>query len=192
MAKGTPFAPTRDADTTDGFNRGSYRQLVTPLDRKYASAGATVELSDSVEMFTELQWNSTTTNDSTIEPFPFNMNSIWLTDRGGAGGLDVNSPLLRDLLRDNLIADGVTNLNQTSWVRRMVEFGARSTDLSRDTVRIASGFDWAINDSWTLDTYVTWGRTQQVQDNGGTGINTYTAVYDVVGRYYYVGLTFTF
>lgn len=54
MAKGTPFAPTRDADTTDGFNRGSYRQLVTPLDRKYASAGATVELSDSVEMFTEL------------------------------------------------------------------------------------------------------------------------------------------
>lgn len=164
---GTPFTYSSDPENSDGFNRGSYRQLVTPLERKYAAAGARYELSDAASLFTEVQWNSTSTKDSTIEPYPFDMNDIWIPDRGGVGGLDVNSPLLPELLRNNLINDGVTNLNQVPWVRRMVEFGARSTDLSRDTVRIAAGVDFEINDDWALDTYITWGRTQQSQENGG-------------------------
>lgn len=164
---GTPFNFSQAADGTDRFNRASYRQLVTPLERKYAAGGVSVELSDQVQYFGEFQWNSTETNDSTIEPYPFDLNDIWVPSRGGIGGLDVNSPLLPELLRNNLLADGITNLNQVSWVRRMVEFGPRSTDLSRNTVRIANGIEWFINDNWTLDTYLTWGKTQQTQENGG-------------------------
>ena len=153
---------------TDGFNRASYRQLVTPLERKYAAAGLTLELSDDVSMFTELNWNTTKTIDSTIEPTPLDIvNDVWKKSRNGTGGMDVNSPLIPDALRANLIADGITNLNQTTFVRRMVEFGARSTDLERDTIRVATGVDWAINDTWTSQTYLTWGRTDQQQDNGG-------------------------
>ncbi|GAB5382134.1 MAG: TonB-dependent receptor [Aliiglaciecola sp.] len=164
---GTPFNFAQDANGTDRFNRASFRQLVTPLERKYAAAGANVEVNDEVTVYSEIQWNSTETNDSTIEPFPFDLNDIWIPERGGEGGLDVNSPLVPDLLRENLLADGVTNLNQVSWVRRMVEFGPRSTDLTRDTVRIATGVEWAVSDDWVLDTYLTWGKTQQTQENGG-------------------------
>lgn len=158
---GTPY--TGD----DGFNRASYRQLITPLKRKYVAAGIEVELASDVSMFAEVQWNSTTTDNSTIEPTPFDVNDVWIPDRGGVGGLDVSSPLLPDLLRQNLIADGVTNLNEVTWVRRLVEFGARSTDLSRDTTRLATGINWALDDNWTLDTYLTWGQTQQHQEDGG-------------------------
>ncbi|MEI8600206.1 hypothetical protein P4S55_03145 [Shewanella sp. PP-Sp27a-2] len=127
-----------------------------------------MELADNVSMFTELNWNTTKTKDSTIEPTPLDVvNDVWLKNRNGNGGMDINSPLIPDALRNALIADGITNLNQTSFVRRLVEFGARSTDLERDTVRIATGVDWAIDDTWTSQTYLTWGRTDQSQDNGG-------------------------
>jgi len=154
--------------STGSFNRASYRQLVTPLERKYAAAGLNMELADNVSMFTEVNWNTTKTKDSTIEPTPLDVvNDVWLKNRNGTGGMDINSPLIPDALRNALIADGITNLNQTSFVRRLVEFGPRSTDLERDTVRIATGIDWAINDTWASQTYLTWGRTDQLQDNGG-------------------------
>jgi iron complex outermembrane recepter protein len=152
----------------NSFNRASYRQLVTPLERKYAAFGLKQELSDSVRMFSEVNWNTTKTIDSTIEPTPFHIpNDVWFKTRNGTGGMDVNSPLVPDLLRQKLIADGVTNLNQTTFVRRMVEIGARSTDIERSTFRVASGFDWDINDVWTNNTYFTWGRTDTVQESGG-------------------------
>ena len=161
-ADGTPF-------TNDGrFNRASYRQLVTPIERKYAAFGLKQELSDSVRLFTEVNWNNAKTNDSTIEPTPLNVNDdIWLRDRNGTGGMDINSPLIPELLRQNLIADGVTNLNETTFVRRMVELGARSTDVERSTIRVATGFDWDINDDWSNNTYLTWGQTDTHQENGG-------------------------
>ncbi|ABM25408.1 MULTISPECIES: TonB-dependent receptor domain-containing protein [Shewanella] len=153
---------------TGSFNRASYRQLVTPLERKYAAAGLNMELSDNVSMFTELNWNTTKTKDSTIEPTPLDVvNDVWLKNRNGKGGMDINSPLIPDALRNALIADGITNLNQTTFTRRLVEFGARSTDLERNTVRVATGIDWAIDDTWASQTYFTWGRTDQLQDNGG-------------------------
>ncbi|OEG74691.1 TonB-dependent receptor [Shewanella colwelliana] len=161
-ADGTPF-------TADGrFNRASYRQLVTPLERKYAAAGLTQEINDDVSFFTEINWNTTKTKDSTIEPTPLDVvNDIWLQDRNGTGGMSINSPLVPDALRNALAADGISNLNETTFVRRLVEFGARSTDLERDTVRIATGVDWQINDEWANQTYLTWGRTDQFQENGG-------------------------
>jgi iron complex outermembrane receptor protein len=152
----------------NSFNRASYRQLVTPLERKYAAFGLKQELSDSVRMFSEVNWNTTKTIDSTIEPTPFHVpNDVWLKTRNGTAGMDINSPLIPDLLRQNLIADGVTNLNQTTFVRRMVEIGARSTDIERTTFRVANGFDWDINDVWTNNTYFTWGRTDTIQQSGG-------------------------
>ncbi|KVX02383.1 TonB-dependent receptor [Shewanella frigidimarina] len=152
----------------NSFNRASYRQLVTPLERKYAAFGMKQELSDSVRMFTEVNWNTTKTIGSTIEPTPFHVpNDVWLKTRNGTGGMDINSPLIPDLLRQNLIADGVTNLNQTTFVRRMVEIGARSTDIERTTMRVASGFDWDVNENWANNTYFTWGRTDSLQQNGG-------------------------
>ncbi len=159
---GTPF-------TEDGrFNRAAYRQLITPLERKYAAFTFNQELSDSVVMFTEVNWNNAKTYDSTIEPSAFDVvEDAWLEPRGGTGGMSIYSPLVPELLRDNLEADGYSDLNEVGFVRRMVEFGPRSTDLERDTIRIATGVDWDIDDSWQLNAFLSWGKTDQTQENGG-------------------------
>ncbi|MCM2679821.1 TonB-dependent receptor domain-containing protein [Echinimonas agarilytica] len=157
---GTPF--------DNRFNRAEYRQLITPLERKYAAAGINLDISPNVSVFTELNYNNAKTTDSTIEPTPLDVvNDVWLKDRNGTGGMDVNSPLLPDTLRDQLMLDGITNLNETTFVRRQLEFGARSTNLERDTIRLATGLDWDIDGNWISSTYVTWGKTDQVQENGG-------------------------
>ena len=88
------------------------------------------------------------------------------------GMAGVYSPLVPELLRQNLLAEGIDNPNETTFVRRMSEFGTRSTDVTRDTLRIASGFTYNINYNWTWDTHTTWGRTNQELELNGGQINT--------------------
>ncbi|TKB44674.1 TonB-dependent receptor plug domain-containing protein [Thalassotalea mangrovi] len=179
---GTPFNGASD-DSGDRFNRASYRQLVTPIERKYAALNIKQEVSDSLEMFTEVNWNTSKTNDSTIEPVPFDaITDVYLPDRGGEVGLLVGNPMVPQGLRDALIADGLTlNDPLPGLVRRMVEFGPRSTDVERDTIRIASGFDWDISDSWVVNAFISWGKTDQRQESGGqVNIERTALAFDVV------------
>ncbi len=173
------FAQTGNSDR---FNRAEYRQLITPLDRKYVAMNLRQEISDNVEFFAEANYNNSATKGSTIEPTPFTTDDVYLPSRGGMGGIDINSPMVPDLLRTNLqndhakavakaIADGKpvpSPLTQLpTMVRRMVEFGSRSTDLERDTIRVVQGIDWNIDNNWMFNTYLSWGKTDQRQDNGG-------------------------
>lgn len=153
-----------------GFNRASARQLVTPLERRYVAAEIRQRLASDFSVFGSVHWNSAETQGATMEPTTFNIGEdLWMNHRveQPVGGLDVYSPLVPDLLRQNLLAEGINNLNETTFVRRMSEFGTRSTDVTRDTLRLASGFTYDINYNWTWDTYMTWGRTNQQQLNGG-------------------------
>ncbi len=156
------------------FNRANFRQLVVPVERKYAAAGIKYDITDDVTLFSELNWNSTQTRDSTIEPTPFDIGSdAFFTDRGGVFDIQLDNPLLPQELVDNLLANGVVSFNDNgsgaplSFVRRMLEFGARSTDLERDTIRIASGLDWSIDNNYVVNAYISWGKTDQRQENGG-------------------------
>ncbi|KZN58886.1 TonB-dependent receptor domain-containing protein [Pseudoalteromonas luteoviolacea] len=166
---GTAFEGALNDRTNNRFNRAQFRQLITPIERKYVSGSLNLEVSDDVTMFTEFQWNNAATNGSTIEPTAVKVNdAIWLNDKGGQGGMSIDSPLIPELLRTNLKNLGVTDLNQTTdFVRRMIEFGPRDTSLERDTVRAAVGFDWDIDGNWMLSTYATYGQTTQTQQNGG-------------------------
>ena len=178
-ADGTPYTGISGGQA---FNRASYRQLVTPLERKYAAMNIKQEINDDVEYFAEVNWNSSKTYNSTIEPTPFTTDDVFLPSRGGVGGISMSNPMVPELLRQNLLADGYTmEDNIPALVRRMVEFGARSTDLERDTIRIATGVDWAINDSWALNTYVSWGKTDQRQENGGqVNVERAARAFDVI------------
>ncbi|ETJ46914.1 TonB-dependent receptor domain-containing protein [Pseudoalteromonas agarivorans] len=178
-ADGTPYTGLEGGDA---FNRADYRQLVTPLERKYAALNIKQEINDEVEFFAEMNWNSSKTYNSTIEPTPFSTNDVFLPERGGEGGIKLSNPMVPELLRENLLNDGYgLDDNIPELVRRMVEFGARSTDLERDTVRIATGIDWMINDDWSLNTYVSWGKTDQRQDSGGqVNIERAAQAFDVV------------
>ncbi|MFD2631271.1 TonB-dependent receptor plug domain-containing protein [Idiomarina piscisalsi] len=168
-----------DADGSDysgGLNRASARQLVTPLERRYVSAEIRQDLSSDLNVFGSVHWNSAQTKGSTIEPTPFNVGEdLWMNNRVDepVAGLSVYSPLVPQELRDKLLSHGINDLGsqRIDFVRRMAEFGPRSTDVTRDTLRVASGFSYAIDYNWTWDNYFTWGRTNQEQLNGGQ-INT--------------------
>lgn len=161
---------------SDGFNRASVRQLVTPLERRYVAAEIRQDLSSDLNVFGSVHWNTAETKGSTIEPTAFNVGEdLWMNNRvdDPVAGLSVYSPLVPQQLRDNLLSHGIDDLGsqRVDFVRRMTEFGNRSTDVTRDTLRLASGFSYAIDYNWTWDSYFTWGRTNQEQLNGGQ-INT--------------------
>lgn len=160
---GTPYD-----GSTNSFNRASYRQLVTPLERTYVAFNFKQEITDDIEYFAEANWNTSETYDSTIEPTPFNTNDVFKPSRGGNGGIAMSNPMLPEGLVDALLDQGLTmDDNIPATVRRMVELGSRSTDMERDTIRIATGVDWLINDSWSMNAFVSWGKTDQRQNNGG-------------------------
>jgi len=78
------------------------------------------------------------------------------------------------LLKDNLLAAGVTNTNQlgtSGWVRRLLEFGPRASQIDRTTTRALAGVDVELTENWDLNAYVSYGRTEQNQENTGQ-INT--------------------
>ena len=182
---GTPFSFAQVPTSEGGlrFNRADFRQLVTPLERKYAAAGLRQEINDDFSVFTEINYNSSETNNSTIEPTPFAIHDdAYFQDRGGPFNLSLFNPLVPELLRNNILAADPTRTDFSGgqFVRRMVEFGPRSTDVQRDTIRVASGFDWAISDDWTVNAYMSWGKTQQTQENGGqVNVERFTRALDV-------------
>jgi outer membrane receptor protein involved in Fe transport len=162
-------------DVSDRFNRAAFRTIFNPVKRRFAAANASYPLTDRITAFTEINW-STVATDSEIEPFALSINDdIFQFSRGGNTGLDVASNLLMpQLLKDNLIAAGVTNTNQlgtSGWVRRLLEFGPRASQVDRTTTRGLTGLSVAISDDWDLEAYVSYGRTEQNQENTGQ-INT--------------------
>jgi len=111
---GTPFrSGLADRANSDRFNRADFRDLSSPTERRYAAAGVTYDLTDKLEAHILVNYNQTEIQ-TTFEPFPLDLVSdIWDIPKGGTGGLDVaSSPLLPELLRANLLAEGTTNINQ--------------------------------------------------------------------------------
>ncbi|RLV60330.1 TonB-dependent receptor [Parashewanella curva] len=202
-ADGTPFNFAHE-EGKNRFNRASYRQLVTPLKRSYVAFNIREAISDDIEFFGEANWNSSKTFDSTIEPTPFSTDDVFLPARGGKGGIKLSNPMVPQKLRDALIAQRNAAIKAReearkkdpslpvinpltdddiipTLVRRMVEFGARSTDLERSTIRFVNGIDWAINDNWNFNGYVSWGQTDQSQENGGqVNVERAALAFDVI------------
>jgi len=167
--------PFGTPDVSDRFNRAAHRTIFNPVKRHFAAANASYPISERVSAFTELNW-STVATDSEIEPFALSINDdVFQFSRGGNFGLDVASNLMMPaLLKTNLLAAGVTNTNQLGtggWVRRLVEFGPRASQVDRTTTRALVGFDVNLTDNWDLELYGSYGRTEQNQENTGQ-INT--------------------
>ena len=164
----------------DNFNRAAYRTIFNPVERRFAAANASYPISDRISAFTEINWSAVAT-DSEIEPFALSINDdVYQFSRGGNYGLDVASNLMMpDLLKTNLLADGITNTNQlgtNSWVRRLIEFGPRASQVDRTTTRGLAGLDIELSDNWDLEIYASYGRTEQNQENTGQ-INTERAAF---------------
>lgn len=176
LGDGNPFrSGLADRPNSDRFNRADYRTIYSPVDRRFASANIEYPLGDNVEFFTEATYALVETN-SEIEPFALDINDdIFISSRGGSGGLDVAGNLLMpQLLIDGLLAAGVTNTAQLgtgNWVRRLVEFGPRASDISRTTLRGLAGVNFDLPADLELEIYYSYGKTSQDQRNTGQ-INT--------------------
>jgi len=172
LGDGTTFrSGLADRANSDRFNRADYRTIFNPIERRFAYGAVRYPLAQNIEVFGEMNY-SIVNAFSQLEPFALDLNSnIWFTQRGGTGGLDVaTSPLLPTLLRDNLLAQGVTNLNQlgvNNTARRLVEFGPRTTDIQRTTLRGVFGVDFELGEDWLVTAYYTYGKTDQDQQGNG-------------------------
>jgi len=173
---GTPWlSGLADRPNSDRFNRADFRTIYSPVDRRFAAANASYPVSDSVTAFAELNYALVETN-SEIEPFALDINDdVFISSRGGTGGMDVAGNLLMpQLLIDNLLAEGITHTSQLgtgNWVRRLVEFGPRASDVSRTTLRTVVGMEMDLPKDIALEVYYSYGKTDQDQENTGQ-INT--------------------
>lgn len=167
---GTPFqSGLADRENSDRFNRAEFRSIFAPVERRFATAVASYPLSDRIEAFTEINWSQVQT-DGEIEPFALSVNDdIFQFSRGGNQGFDVASNLLMSPeLITSLLDAGITNTNQVGtngWVRRLLEFGPRRSLVDRTTARYVFGLDIALTDDWAVNTYYTYGRTEQNQED---------------------------
>lgn len=170
---GAPFANGyNNIGPTSRFNRGSRRQLLIPIERKYARSGITYEISDDLQLDMNIGFNETTVS-SDIEPVPLDLNTdIFNTDTvpGGTGGLDIATSLIPQVTKDALLAAGFTNVNQlgnSNTGRRLVEFGDRGFDASRTTMYGDGTLTYNIDDNWSVEAYATWGRTRSKTTTNG-------------------------
>ncbi|NOX49898.1 MAG: TonB-dependent receptor, partial [Gammaproteobacteria bacterium] len=172
---GTPFrSGLADRPNSDRFNRANFRDLASPTERKYAAAGMTYSISDQLEAKVMVNYNQTEIQ-TTFEPFPLDLVSdIWDIPKGGTGGLDIaTSPLLPALLRTNLLAAGLTNLNElaaNTSSRRLVEFQGRGSGIDRRTFAIQSDLTYSFDNGTALELFASWGQTTANQQNN-SGIN---------------------
>ena len=182
---GTPFQfGVADRPNSQLFNRADFRMIFSPVERRFASGGLDFPLAERTELFGEFTF-AVVEVESELEPFALDLNSnIWLTDRGGTGGLDVAThPLVPQLLRDNLLAAGVTNLNQlgvNGTARRLVEFGERFSNYQRSTLRGLVGLEHEFENGWLVSGYYSFGRTDSdIAANGQINVERAALALDV-------------
>ena len=171
---GTPFrSGIFDRENSDRFNRADFRQLLIPIERRYAASGITYNFDEKLTVNLQTGYNETFIA-SNIEPVPLDLSTdIWNTGTvvGGTGGHDIaSSLLLPTLLRDNLLADGFADLNQVGnnvTARRLVEFGSRGAEADRSTLHASLDATYDFGDGWVLNTFGTWGKTRTIMKSNG-------------------------
>ena len=181
LGDGSPFrSGLADRENSDRFNRAEFRTIFVPVERRFGAGQANYQLTDNFNVFAEMNF-SLVEAKSQLEPFALDINDdIFIQSRGGTGGIDVASSLLiNEPLRAALLGAGINNINElglTNAVRRLVEFGPRSTDIDRTTIRGVAGFDYVLPNGWDVNGYYTYGKTDHDQTSLGQ-INTERAAF---------------
>tara|TARA_R110002072_G_scaffold59158_5_gene150773 strand:+ start:48310 stop:51189 length:2880 start_codon:yes stop_codon:yes gene_type:complete len=172
LGNGQPFrSGIGDQANSDRFNRASSRQLLIPIERRYAAGGISYEINDDLSIKMMLGYNETATS-SDIEPVPLDLNTnIFNTDVGQTGNYDIATSLVMpELLKQNLLASGavdLTDLGNNVTARRLVEFGDRGGRADRTTIYGNLDLDYQINDDWAVNAYASWGSNKTTLVSNG-------------------------
>ena len=166
---GSPFDGGRDLATTDRLNFNEFRSLLIPLERKFAAAGATLALSQKSSATLEVNY-ARVDSRARFEPIPYSVvNDAFRVNRGGTTGIDLTThPLwVGSSAGTQLVAAGVTSLDDVVTFRRTVELGGRGSGNTRTTFRIAAAYNYEFDNGLYFDAYGTYGVTDQVQTDFG-------------------------
>lgn len=166
---GSPFDGGRDLATTDRLNFNEFRSLIIPLERNFAAAGLTLDLSEKARATMEVNY-ARVESRARFEPIPYSVvNDAFKVNRGGSTGIDLTThPLwVGSSAGDQLVAAGVTTLDDVVTFRRTVELGDRGSGNTRSTFRFAGAFDYEFDNGLLFNMYGTYGVTEQVQTDFG-------------------------
>lgn len=138
---------------TDGFNRSEFRSLQIPIERLLFAANADYALSDNITFFFEGMF-SNNEGFSFIEPAAGDQAIT------GLPTVPVDNPFCPAEICDVAIGNGLT---EVPWARRLIEFGPRGNDFTRNTFRFASGFTGTVFDDIDWELSYVYGRTDDTQ-----------------------------
>ncbi len=157
----------------DGFNRSAFRTIAIPTERYLIAANAGYDVSDDIEVFTELTYAKTKTKTE-LEPFPLSSFDLFpatggffnIENRLANGTIAVNpfvpAPLLA-VLQDNN-GDG---LRDVSFTRRLSDVALRGNRANRDTYRVLVGAKGGLFADWNWDAFYAFGETTENQVSTG-------------------------
>ena len=167
---GSLFTRTDDPATSDAFNFHDYRSMIAPLTRHFVASGLSLDLSNKSRMNFTANY-ARVDSRARFEPIPLDTrNDIFKLSKGGSTGIDIAShPWFAGTeLGNNLLADGITNLDDASLTfRRLYEFGDRGAENTRSTFRVAGEYEYDISNDIYLTVSGTYGVTDQQQTNHG-------------------------
>ncbi len=166
---GSPFDGGRDLATTDRLNFNEFRSLLIPIERRFAAAGLTLDLSEKAEATMEVSY-SRAESRARFEPLPYSVTAdAFRVNRGGTTGIDLTThPLwVGSSAGTQLVAAGATSLDNVTTFRRTVELGDRGSGNIRTTFRLAAALAYEFDNGLYLDIYGTYGVTEQVQTDFG-------------------------
>ena len=157
----------------DGFNRSAFRTIAIPTERYLIATNAGYDVTDDIEVFTELTYAKTKTQTE-LEPFPLSSGDLFpatggffnVENRLANGTIVVNpfvpAPLLA-LLGDNT-GDG---LRDVSFTRRLSDVALRGNRANRDTYRVLVGAKGGLFADWNWDAFYAFGETTENQVSTG-------------------------
>lgn len=149
----------------DGFNRNAFRKIQLPLTRKNVNFNFDYQLTDSTNIFLESSW-SQTSSKSNLEP---TIAGQFLS----VGDEDLTLPGDNPFIPDEIVqayddaGEPLTADDQIVWRKRFLELGPRQTSSSRDTIRVAFGFEGELDNGSNWDLYYQFGQTESTLNRNG-------------------------
>lgn len=159
----------------DGFNRQYFRTIAVPVERYLFAAAGNYELTDDVNFFFEGTY-SKTTSSRIIEPFALSSAGVTgiypasgvMPVENMVNGVLIQNPLVPAAINAAAVDQNGDGLRDIGFVRRLVEFGPRTGDTTRDMYRMVVGFDGTLfDDKFRWDVSYNFGKTTENQSSNG-------------------------
>ncbi len=165
-ASGIFFAPEgwRAYTTADGFNDRPYTNLQMPMKRWQGSVNAHYDVTENITAFFEGQYVRSEINST--------LGAVPMSSSGFLPGfqIDLRNPYMQDSLRTflstNLDTDG-DNLVSLNINRRLLDFGSRTSDQTREFSRFVVGLKGDLTSKLKWEAFYNQGDVSITDEQGG-------------------------